>query len=99
LLLTDDLTRTVLDELAGPGHLEPTPDTPEPQFGRTEIPVATGMIAAQLGINVPQALARLRAAAYTADRPVLHLARDVIDHRITLADPPDDPPQDRPTDH
>jgi hypothetical protein len=90
-LLTDDLTRTVLDELAGPGHLEPTPSNPEPQFGRTEIPQATGMIAAQLGISIPQALARLRAAAFTADRPVRHLAQDIIDRRLTLTDPPDAP--------
>jgi hypothetical protein len=88
LFITEDLTRTVLDELAGTGQLEPTASNPEPQFGRVEIPQATGMIAVQLHIGIPQALAQLRAAAFTANLTVLHLARDVIAGRISFATDP-----------
>jgi hypothetical protein len=91
-LLADRLVRVVLDEITGPDHLEPTAGNPEPMFGRAEIPQATGMIAVQLQVGISQALAQLRAAAFTANRPVLELAKDVIARRITFAgDPNTDP--------
>jgi hypothetical protein len=43
------------------------------------------MVAVQLGISIPDAPARLRAAAFTADQSVLDLARDVINRRVTFA--------------
>jgi hypothetical protein len=81
LLITDDMVSTVLDELTAPHALDAL-------FGRAAIPQATGMIAAQLDITIPQALARLRAAAAAAHTPVLHLARDILHHRITITDDP-----------
>jgi hypothetical protein len=92
LLLADDMMRIVLDEITGPNHLEPTPGNPEPMFGRAEIPQATGMIAVQLQVGIPQALAQLRAAAFTANRPVLQLAQDVIARRITFTGDPNTHP-------
>lgn len=46
--------------------------------------IATGMLAAQLGISLNDAFARLRAHAYSADRSLLEVARDVLERRITL---------------
>lgn len=45
---------------------------------------ATGMVAAQLGVTVGQALIRLRAHAYGNNRSVTHVARDVVDRRLRL---------------
>jgi hypothetical protein len=43
---------------------------------------ATGMIAAQLDETVANALARLRAAAFTSGRSMYDLARDVVERRV-----------------
>lgn len=60
-------------------------DEIEAGFARMEpVHQATGMVMAQLGISAEDALARLRATAYVADRSVHDLARDIIDRRIDL---------------
>jgi hypothetical protein len=84
LLIADEMIRTVLEELAGPDEVRPTTADPDPLFGRAEIPQATGMIAVQLQVGMPEALAHLRAAAFTARRPVVDLARDVVARRIAF---------------
>ncbi len=43
---------------------------------------STGMIAAQAGVGVGEALLLLRARAYASDRKVLELAHDVVDRRL-----------------
>lgn len=43
---------------------------------------ATGMIAAQLDETVANALARLRAAAFTSGRSMYDLAQDVVERRV-----------------
>ena len=43
---------------------------------------ATGMIAAQLNETVANALARLRAAAFTSGRSMYDLAQDVVERRV-----------------
>ena len=45
---------------------------------RAEVHQATGMISVQAGIDMAEALVRLRARAYASDRPILELARDVL---------------------
>jgi hypothetical protein len=45
---------------------------------RADIHRATGMIAAQLSISIPEALSRLRAAAFAAQRPLLDVYREVL---------------------
>jgi len=88
-LITAAIVTAVLDDLTGP-HPHPTgAPTVIPAFGPREIPQATGMIAAQLGITLPQALAQLRAAAFAANTSVLDIARDVINRRTTLTDDPE----------
>lgn len=51
---------------------------------RAELHQATGMVAAQLGIGVGDALLRLRARAYADDRPLLDIARDVVARKLRL---------------
>jgi hypothetical protein len=46
---------------------------------------ATGMVAAQLGVSVSQALIRLRAYAFGNGRPLTEVAEDVLARRLRLA--------------
>ena len=56
----------------------------EPMDHHAEVHQATGMVAAQLDLPLAEALAVLRAAAYSAERPILDVANDVLDRRIRL---------------
>ena len=49
---------------------------------RIVIHQATGMIAAQLDETVPNALARLRAAAFASGRSMYEIAQDVVERRV-----------------
>jgi GAF domain/ANTAR domain len=51
---------------------------------------AAGMVAVQLGINVADALVRLRAHAFATGTPLQKVAEDVVDRRLRF-DTPDDP--------
>lgn len=69
----------------------------ESGFARMEpIHQATGMIMAQLSVGAEDALARLRGAAYTAQRSALDLAMDIVAGDVVLPidqqPPPDQPP-------
>jgi AmiR/NasT family two-component response regulator len=44
------------------------------------------MVLAQLGINADDAFARLRAYAFTRQRPLGDVARDVVARRLTFTD-------------
>lgn len=56
----------------------------DPGLHFAEVHQATGMLAAQLGIPLAQALVRLRAHAFSHDRPLLETARDVLGRRLRL---------------
>jgi hypothetical protein len=43
---------------------------------------ASGMVAAQLGVTVGEALVRLRAFSFAHDRPLTEVARDVVGRRM-----------------
>lgn len=45
---------------------------------------AAGMVSVQEGIGVPEALLRLRAFAFSAERPLADVAQDVIARRLRL---------------
>jgi hypothetical protein len=68
------------------------PDSTEDQWlststgRRAEIHQATGMVLVQLGISATDALARLRAHAFAHQRPLLDVARDVIDRRLVFTE-------------
>jgi hypothetical protein len=57
---------------------------------RVVVHQASGMVAAQLGIGVGDALVRLRAHAFGNDRPLADVARDVVARRLRFAPGPDD---------
>jgi hypothetical protein len=86
VLLVDTGAHQVLADADGAG-LAPTTDDPDPGFGRDEIPIATGMIAVQLGISTTQALIELRAAAFASNRPLTDIATDVLTGELTFTPP------------
>ncbi len=45
---------------------------------------ASGMTAVQLGISVDEAMLRLRAFAFAADRALVDVARDVVNRQLRL---------------
>ena len=58
---------------------------------RAELFQAQGMLKVQLGTDLAEAMVRLRAYAYSQDRPLLDVARAIVGRRLTLdADPNDD---------
>lgn len=57
---------------------------PAGPFNRTQIHVAGGMVAVQLGVQADEGVDRLRAFAYARGRPVSSVAADIIARRLTL---------------
>ncbi len=84
LLLVDDIVRVVLHDLTY-AQLTPDSTTASPLFGRSEIPQATGMVAVQLNVSIPEALAQLRAAAFVRNRSVQAISEDVVARRLNFA--------------
>jgi hypothetical protein len=64
---------------------------------RAQVHQATGMVAAQLGLPMSDALATLRAHAYTNGRSLADLAAGVLAREVSLGNVL--PPTDRPADH
>lgn len=67
---------------ADPEHLQQ--HVAEPMDHHAEVHQATGMLAARLSLPLAEALAVLRAAAYSAERPMLDVAKDVVERRIEV---------------
>jgi hypothetical protein len=63
--------------------------SPDLAMHRAEIDQATGMLTVQLGVPVAEAFARLRAYAYTQDRRLADVARDIVARRLRLDPDPD----------
>ncbi len=66
-------------------------DAPQPGWApvatyRAEVHQATGMISAQLGVSLAEALVRLRAHAYADGRPISQVAADVVARRLRFDD-------------
>jgi len=55
------------------------------KFSRREIHQATGMVLAQLGIPAADALLVIQGHAFAAGRPMLEIAGEIIDRRLTFA--------------
>lgn len=53
-------------------------------LSRAEVSQATGMLVAQLGVEPPEALLRLRAHAYSTGRSASDVARDILERRLRL---------------
>lgn len=88
LVLGDVLSRAILLMQAGapPGRI-----ATELEVGadlHAVVHQATGMVAAQLGVGVGQALVRLRAHAFGNDLPLLEVADAVVARTLRFSDPP-----------
>jgi hypothetical protein len=57
---------------------------PDLALHRAEIDQATGMLTVQLGVSAGEALARLRAYAYSQDRRLADVAGDIVARRLRL---------------
>jgi GAF domain/ANTAR domain len=78
------VTRKVLELQSGadPGDLPRELATPETL--RAQVHQASGMLSARFEISVDDALMRLRAYAFSAERPVNDVARDVVARRLNV---------------
>jgi AmiR/NasT family two-component response regulator len=47
---------------------------------------AQGMVTVQLGVNLAEAMARIRAYAYANQQPITDVARDIVSRKIRLED-------------
>jgi len=56
---------------------------------RIEVDQATGMLTVQLGVSAADAFVRLRAYAYSHDRRLADVARDIVARRLRLDPAPD----------
>jgi hypothetical protein len=79
----------VHQQSAGINHIQRAEDGPQPGWAppatyRAQVHQATGMISAQLGVSVAEALVRLRAYAYADGRLIADVAADVVSRRLRL---------------
>lgn len=84
LTFAEVAVQTLLDgqELAPAGHLGDGLD--RALDSRVALYQAQGMVMVDLGVPIADAMARLRAYAYAAGRPVHDVARDIVDGRLRL---------------
>ncbi|MDN5919072.1 MAG: ANTAR domain-containing protein, partial [Pseudonocardia sp.] len=78
-------------------RIDPTDEHPfDGAWGRRgDIHRAAGLLSAQLGIGTADALARLRAHAYTEHRLLADVARDVLARRLHITDAAGGPDVDK----
>lgn len=88
-LVADALVRSMLTIQSAGGPDSLASELIDVDAHRAEVHQATGMLAVQLGIAVPDAAVRLRAFAWASDRSVADVARDIVDRRVRLADDSD----------
>ncbi|GAA3825875.1 GAF and ANTAR domain-containing protein [Nocardioides panacisoli] len=60
------------------------PELGRPLEYRAEVHQATGFLSVQAAVGLPEALLLLRARAFSSDRPLLQVARDVLSGRIRI---------------
>jgi ANTAR domain/GAF domain len=101
LILADAATMLLLDSLGDGAAAAADGDgawldgrSPDLALHRAEIDQATGMLIVQLGVNVTEAFARLRAYAYAENRRLADVASDIVARRLRLH--PDPGPEEGP---
>jgi hypothetical protein len=104
LILADIATVLLLDSLgeggarAADGHGDDAfleGQSPDLALHRAEVDQATGMLTVQLGVSITEAFVRLRAYAYSENRRLADVARDIVARRLRLhPDPEPDPVPD-----
>jgi ANTAR domain len=81
-------TERAVDEAAITGAAQQDPTDP---FSRSQVHVAAGMVAVQLGVSAGEGVDRLRAYSYARGRPLSSVAADVVARRLDLTDQRDLP--------
>jgi hypothetical protein len=81
LLLSDEATETILDDLYG---LQP--ELPGVVDIQAEVHQATGFVAVDLGVSLNEALLRIRGHAYAHRLALADVARQIIERRLRLED-------------
>ncbi|MGK9269407.1 ANTAR domain-containing protein [Williamsia muralis] len=61
-----------------------TQDHTTDRFSRSDVYLASGMVAAQLAVSADEALDRLRAFSFRHNRPLNDVADDVVARRMNL---------------
>ena len=84
LVVAEVLGRTMIDLQADGGTDVLVDDLADASSHRAEVHQASGMLAVRFGMPVADALARLRAYAYAAERPLADIALDVVQGRLRL---------------
>jgi hypothetical protein len=82
LLLSDEATDTILDDLDGPRPME-LPGLVDIQ---AEVHQATGFVAVDLGVGLNEALLRIRGHAFAHRLTLADVARQIIERRLRLED-------------
>ncbi|GAA1207906.1 GAF and ANTAR domain-containing protein [Prauserella alba] len=82
LVFADLALQLLLDSSSGIDRRPGYRPTDEISHGRDVVHQATGMVAVQLGVDMAEALARLRARAFTEDVPLNEVAADVVTRRL-----------------
>jgi ANTAR domain len=82
LAVGDALTRVLLR--IEPSKAETGADGWESPSITAEVYQAAGMLTVQLGVDIPEALARLRAHAYAEERPLREVAHEVVARKLRL---------------
>jgi hypothetical protein len=82
--LADVVTRRVL-ELQADAESDALPSAlATPETLRAQVHQASGMLSARFDISVDAALLRIRAHAYSTERPINDVARDVVTRRLNI---------------
>lgn len=82
LIAADVITNAILTRQAGIPEEALWAEMAEDRGFLAEVHQASGMVSVQLDISVGDALARLRAQAFAADRPIGDVAADVVARRL-----------------
>lgn len=77
----------ILEAQAQAGDGQPASVLEAGLLERSELYQAQGMLKVQLGIDLAEAMLRLRAYAYAHDQPLAEVARAVLERRLQLGDP------------
>ncbi len=81
--LAETVTRRVL-EIQADAEDELASELANPETLRAQVHQASGMLSARFDISVDAALLRLRAHAYSTERPINDVAGDVIARRLNI---------------
>jgi hypothetical protein len=82
LLLSDEATETILDDLDGLRPME----LPEMVDIQAKVHQATGFVAVDLGVSLNEALLRIRGHAFAHRQTLANVARQIIERRLRLED-------------